>query len=335
MNSSISSSEAEAAAAAPWMRWIAVYFATLFGVAALLFAAVVILDPYSTGRFTPLTGIEIASSARTYANAGRVRDPGFDSVLAGDSTSTRIEPDRLNALTGRRFVQLSVPGLGPDNTLTLVRTFVREHPGRTRTLAFALSSLWCQTEESELQRYPDFPGWLYEADDTQYLRNILSLDAVQAAFLRLAIRLGLARESARRDGYVTREGRGIWTPERVANLSSISRLSPPRNAETFPALARLAALVNALDPRVEVVLLWMPYHVAILPLPGSPAAAWLGKCKAAAAAIAKARPNTVMIDRMRDDEVTRNAHNFWDATHARDDVMRMLEKDIAAALPPR
>jgi hypothetical protein len=331
MSSSISSSDGGTPTA--WRRWLAIYAATLAAGVAALWLFVVLSDPFSTGRLTPLRGIDIATSVRTLANAGRVRDPSFDSAIIGNSISTRFEPDRLNALSGLSLLQLSIPGLGPDDELALARAFVRARGSSVKSIVAMLETSWCNTDERTLLRYPAFPYWLYESNDFEYLRNIFSRDAVQAAFHRVAIRLGLAREPARRDGYVSNDQRGIWRAERVARLASARRpTTAPFESKDFAALERLDRFSRTLDPTTELVMVLLPFHVSALPEPDSEAAAWLGACKARIASIAATRPRTLFIDRMLEDDITRDPNNFWDAKHVRDEIIRDIEVEIAKRL---
>jgi hypothetical protein len=329
MSSSTSSSDTDASSG--WARWLVTYAATLAGGFVLLYLFVLVSDPFSTGRFTPFQAIDVAISVRTHANAGRVRDPSFDSAILGNSISTRFEPERLNALTGRQMLQLSIPGLGPDEQLAMARAFVRGRP-HTKTIIAMLETHWCATDDGKLLRYPQFPHWLYESSDLEYLRNVLSREAVQAAFHRVAIRMGLAREPARRDGYVPGDQRGVWSIARVADLETRPRPRTAPPLASFPALDRFEAFAHAIDPRAEIVMVLLPFHVSALPEPGSPAAAWLEACKARIRSIVQSRPRTLFIDRMVEDDIARDANHFWDATHVRDHVVRRIEDDIAGAI---
>jgi hypothetical protein len=59
------------------------HFTALFGVTSatvlLVFAlscgSIILIDPYSTGHFSPIGRVDIATDEPTLANAGRVRDP--------------------------------------------------------------------------------------------------------------------------------------------------------------------------------------------------------------------------------------------------------------------
>ncbi len=226
-------------------------------------------------------------------------------------------------------MQLSIPGLGPVNELTLARAFARGQDERAKTFVFMIETFWCATDEHNMFHYPNFPNWLYEEDDLTYLREMFSIDSAQAALHRLAIRLGLAPEAARRDGYVPKEGQ----PDRAATLAHAKRpTDAPAKPWTFFAIERLENFRQIIDPRIELVLLLMPFHVSALPEPGSAAQEWLEACKTRARAMAETRPRTIFIDRLRDDEIARDANNFWDAKHVRDPIIRKLENEIAAAL---
>ena len=79
---------------------------------AVVFALVMAVDPYDSGRFGIL-GIEgISDESPRTANASRARDPQFNSAVFGNSTGQLLKPSELSRLTGARFVQLTVPGTG-------------------------------------------------------------------------------------------------------------------------------------------------------------------------------------------------------------------------------
>ena len=133
MSSSTSSSDAPGAEtdALAWGRWLAAFLCALALGAAAIFALVLAVDPYDSGRFGIL-GIEgvYDESPRT-ANASRARDPQFDSALFGNSTGQLLKPSELSRLTGARFVQLTVPGTGPREQLAIMDFFLRYHARHT------------------------------------------------------------------------------------------------------------------------------------------------------------------------------------------------------------
>jgi hypothetical protein len=326
MNSSTSSSEA--AASVGWRRWLALYLLSFAGIVTAIYLLVVICDPFSTGRFTPFRSIDIAFSGLIESHAGRVRDPAFDSAVIGNSIAGRIQPQSLNGAADRRFVLLAVAGLGPKNELTIARAFMRHHAGTVKTIVFMLEQYWCTTDEQQMLRYPDFPDWLYDKDDISYLQGILSIDSLQATIHRLAIHIAHAPAAGRRDGLAESPEPAVWQLQNIRER----RTSAPPKPWTFVALEQLQAFRNSIDDSVQMIMLFVPFHVSELPLPGSDADAWLNSCKMRAKAIAETNPRTLLIDHMREDDLARDTSNFTDARHVRDHVTRMIEAEIAASI---
>jgi hypothetical protein len=67
--------------------------AVLLGGLVRLYAFVAVMDPFSTGRFTLIKGVDIAISARAWSHAGRVRDARFDGAVFGNSRTARFAPN--------------------------------------------------------------------------------------------------------------------------------------------------------------------------------------------------------------------------------------------------
>ena len=104
MSSSTSSSDVAARETADWGRWLATFLGTLALGAAAVFAFVLIVDPYDSGR-VGLLGIKgVRDASPRTANASRARDSQFDSAVIGNSTGQLVKPDELSRLTGGRFV---------------------------------------------------------------------------------------------------------------------------------------------------------------------------------------------------------------------------------------
>jgi hypothetical protein len=326
MNSSTSSSEPPDTVA--WRRWLMSYLLSLVSIIIAVYLLIVFCDPFSTGRFTMFRSIDIAFSGLVESHAGRVRDPAFDSAVIGNSIAGRIQPRLLSEPTDRRFVLLAVPGLGPKDELTIARAFMRHHAGTVKTIVFMLEQYWCTTDEQQMFHYPDFPDWLYEGDNISYLQSILSIDSLQATIHRLAIRFAHAPEAGRRDGLAESREAPVWQPRRINERQT----SAPPKPWTFVALDQLQAFRNSIGDNVQMILLFVPFHVSQLPLPGSDADAWLNSCKMRAKAIAETNPRTVFIDHMREDDLARDINNFTDARHVRDHVTRTIEAEIAAAV---
>src|SRR5690349_23734949 len=117
MTSSTSGSErgpkAGAAQRRLWRRWLLVFGGSYFGLGTLLFALLLLIDPYDTGRFPSLGLVGVADHSMRTADASRGRDPRYNAAVIGNSTGQRLDPYRLSSETGLRFIQLSIPDVGP------------------------------------------------------------------------------------------------------------------------------------------------------------------------------------------------------------------------------
>jgi hypothetical protein len=336
-NSSTSGSDAlGSGASAPtvgalaWRRWVRLFCAVFAAGLALLYLFVVVTDPFSTGRFTVFSGVDIAFSDLSFANAGRARDLRFDVAIIGNSHAA-FEPSRLSEVSGHKFVLLSVAGTAAREQLAMARSFVRHHRGRPVGLLWVLDYLWCVPEgHFGFINIPDFPYWLYDSANLEYLRNIFQMASVQASFHRLAIRLFNAPQARRSDGYADSLE---LPPDRLARAIGATRpVADPAPGAPFRSAELMAAFAAELDPQTSLVFVFLPNYVSFLPEPGSPAADRLAACKARFRAIADGHPRGAFIDRMVDDDIARDPANFMDATHARGPLMRRLEPELAAVI---
>ena len=94
----------------PWRRFLIAFGATLAVAMAVIYAFLVLIDPYDSGRFASLGLAGIADDNPRTANVSRGRDPRFDSAIIGNSTGAMLDPARLSRATGLNFVQLTVSG---------------------------------------------------------------------------------------------------------------------------------------------------------------------------------------------------------------------------------
>ena len=123
MNSSISSSDE----ASEWGRWLVTFLGTLAFGTLLVFALMIVVDPYDSGRLG-LLGIEgISDRNPRTANASRARHLHFDSAIIGNSHGQILNPADLSQMTGARFVQLTAPGTASREQLAILNFFVRHH----------------------------------------------------------------------------------------------------------------------------------------------------------------------------------------------------------------
>ena len=329
MSSSTSSSDVAAAETAEWGRWLATFLGTLALGAAAVFAFVLIVDPYDSGR-VGLTGIQgVRDASPRTANASRARDPQFDSAVIGNSTGQLVKPDELSRLTGNRFVQLTVPGTGPREQLAIADFFVRQHP-RVGALVITADESWCGRDPALPMQHP-FPFWLYGESNLDFLGRLFSTRALRLAWQRLLVGAGLRQRSAA-DGYwdYEKEGPGEFAPAIVPRDDGGP--APATVSENFPGVALLGAAIRKLPADVPVVLFVPPAYHTMLPRAGSLAAAEEAACKSALKNLVAGRPRSNFIDFRVENALTRDAANFMDFGHYRAAIARKMEVAIAESI---
>src|SRR5579862_6609712 len=104
-----------------WRRFAVIFLAVLFGILGPIYAALVVLDPYDTGRFPTFLPAGVTEDGSRTASASRGRDPQFNAAVFGNSRGQLLDPAKLSELTGLSFAQLTTPGSGPREQMTLIR----------------------------------------------------------------------------------------------------------------------------------------------------------------------------------------------------------------------
>jgi hypothetical protein len=326
MSSSTSSSEI---ATEGWGRWLGVFVGALALGAAAIFALVLIVDPYDSGR-AGLLGIQGVNDAspRT-ANASRARDPQFDSAVIGNSTGQLLKPSELSRLTGSRFVQLTVPGTGPREQLAIMEFFLRKHR-QAGALVIVTDVGWCSRDPALPLQHP-FPFWLYGESDLDFLGRLFSSRALSLTWRRVLLGLGLRPRSAP-DGYWNYEENGPQEFQPVIVPRDDGGPAPAKVSEDFPGVALLGDAIKRLPADLPVVLLAPPAYYTMIPRPGSLAAAEAQACNTALRRVVAGRPHSNFIDYRVDNALTRERANFMDFGHYRAIIARKMEQGIAESI---
>jgi hypothetical protein len=324
MNSSTSSSERRPSAAR-FLAWF-VGAAALVGLS--ITALLVLLDPYDTGRMTPFVRPGIPDTGPRMANASRMRNTAFDAAIIGNSTIQLISPERLDALTGRRFVQLSTPGTGPMEHEAMARRLFAVRGSGIKTLVVGMEDSWCDASRERRTVNP-FPFWLYDNSPLVYLTSLIRMDTVE--FLPRRIRLLAGRERlGRADGYWDYEAGGGYEAYGRKELP-LRTMAPPTDGR--PAATRaLEMILASAPPETDIVIVHPPIFVHSSPPPRAEDIHILAECKAALRGIATRRPRTSIVDFWVDSALTRDRRMFFDHNHYRQAVAKHMEPEIAAAL---
>jgi hypothetical protein len=324
MNSSISGSDDASA----WGRCLAACLGTLALGALLLFAVMIAVDPYDSGRFG-LLGIQgVDDWTPITANASRARDPQFNAAIIGDSTSQRLDPARLSQTTGEHFVQLAAPGTDPSGHLAILNFFIRHHR-HIGAIVIVVDDPWCVSDPRQLAQHP-FPFWLYDDSTLGYAAHLFSWRALDHAFQRIMLALD-RRQRYRPDGFFNYEE--VFPAQQrpiPTQLTGLARGSVPPGGPPFAAQLGLALATLPAD--VPVVLLSPPTFYSAVPRPGSREAMERQACNAAFRSIVADRPLGNFLDYRIDNDRTRDPANFVDLIHYRGDLADRIEQGIAASI---
>ena len=326
---SLSTSSSEVAEATEWGRWLGVFLGALALGAAAIFAFVLAIDPYDSGRVGILGIRGVNDASPRTANASRARDPQFDSAVIGNSTGQLLKPSELSGLTGKNFVQLTVPGTGPREQLAIMDFFARQHP-QVGALVIVTDASWCQRDPALPMQHP-FPFWLYGESTWDYIGRLFSTRALRLGLRRVMVGLGLRPRSAP-DGYWDYEKEGPAELAPVIVPRDDGGPAPAEVSQNFPAVALLDDAIRKLPADVPVVLLVPPSFASTLPRPGTLGAAEEQACNAALRRLVAGRPRSNFINYRVDNELTRDRANFMDLGHYRAVIARKMEQGIAESI---
>jgi hypothetical protein len=330
MISSISSSDLQAVPTAEaskrWLRWNAIFFLAFFCLGGVLFGLILLIDPYDTDRFPNLGILGVADRNPRTANVSRGRDPRFDSAVVANSTGQLLRPTRLDAATGLRFVQLSVPQTGPREQLVVMR-WVAAHHDRPGALVLVADDSWCSPDPVLALRYP-FPFWLY-GSDANYLANVLNWKSFDRAVWRVQLALG-KRHPTDPVGYSDYSSQSLHP---FANLPPDPPPLTRANAEAaFPWIDTLGDFVASLGSNMAMVIVMPPVQTSYLPQSGSLAETRFAHCKEALTHTIAGRPRSGFLDFRVETPETRDAGNFFDRIHYKNPIARKIEDQIIVLL---
>jgi hypothetical protein len=320
------SSSTSSSSRAPGRRFVGAFVVGAFGWASLLLALLIVIDPFATGRFLPARDAVPAATAPRMANAARIRNGGFDAAIIGNSTIQLLSPERLAALTGQRFVQLSIPGTGPVEQRVVTERLLMERGASLRTLVIGLDANWC-SDNSGFRPLNPFPFWLYAESRIDYVKGLFRFDSVEALPRRL---LGLASrsEAFRPDGFwnyeLIREGYQRFSGEA---LKGADVTHPPTYRKA--ATRELNAIIDRLPAGVRMIALHPPVYLSAEGAAARPGFVALGHCKAELAAVLRRVAGSVVVDALIPDATTARRENFYDQNHYKGSVAVELERKIA------
>lgn len=312
-----------------WTRCLVASLGALGIGALLLLAAMIVIDPYDSGKFG-LLGIDGVNDRDSHtATASRARDANFDSAIIGNSTALLLDPVELSRATGLRFVQLSLVGAGPREEFAALDFFLRHH-SHVGALVVVTDPSWCAHDRAD--PWGRFPYWLYGESSLRYAAKLISWPAIQHASQRLSIGLGLSK---RMDPTGAFNSDDVWPPGEFHEANR-PRDPPPAatiaGRDTFPEVSLLDDVIKKLPISVAVVLAVPPTLSTMVAQPGTVAAAEREACNVALTRIVAGRPHSNFINYRVDNAMTRDRANFVDFIHYRPSLAARMSEGIAASI---
>jgi hypothetical protein len=322
MNSSTSSSNQ----ARPWRRFFVVLLSVGGGLVALLYAFVVVIDPWGSLPLSPsLPRVPISSNAR-FSFPALARAQRFDAAVFGTSTARLIRPVDLDPAFYAHFVNLAMNSATPWEQTQLLTVFLRSHPS-PKAIIIDMDAAWCGPTNERLTPRP-FPEWMYQSDRWPGYLQVFTPYAVQEAANQLMVMLHLKQQRYGSDGYTSFvPPDSAYDPARVDQ--AFARWAPidetpvaAGEVQAFPALPLLAQALAAIPAETKIVLLFPPINIEQQGHPGSHAAHRWAACKDQVTALAA--HHAMVLDMLIPSEITLDRGNYWDPLHYRVGVARRI-----------
>jgi hypothetical protein len=334
MSSSTSSSDSPG-----WRRFFRLAAGTTAVVVAVLYAFVVLVDPWgSLPLDLPLNRTPVTSNQR-FAYPVLARSAAFDSAIFGTSTSRLLRPAALNPAFDARFANLAMNDATPYEMSRLMEVFAEAHPA-AKIVMLGVDSPWCVTGDSYQKLSPrPFPDWMYHRNRWRGYAEMFNLFAIQEAGKAFAVLTGLKKPDMGRDGYTRfvppddqydAARAAVHLREAVPRVPGVPQPGAPAGWR-FPAVESMLGSLSALPAATRKLLFFVPYNERLLSARGSDGAAVWDECKRRVAGLARTIPNVTVVDFMFPSPITTVDDNYWDPLHYRTGVGDQIARDLVAA----
>ncbi len=334
MSSSTSSSEDPAR----WSRFLKRMLGTAGTLLVVAYAFIALVDPWGMLPLSLPLPRETVTTNQRFSYPMLARDSRFDSVVIGTSASRLLRPPVLDEAFGGRFANLSMNSGTAWEQTQLLALFTRSHPS-PRNVLVGLDMVWCESGPLRRLTPRPFPDWMYGANLWRGYAEILNPFAAEEAGKQALAMLGLGRARYGRDGWADflPDDARYDAPRAAAGLVPPASDPAPAVAPAFdfPQHPLLAERLAALPASTRVLLFFVPYHVSLQPRPGTVDALRWAACRDSIAAIARARPGTILADFMIPSSITREDTHYWDPQHYRIGIADRLVRDLAQAAAGR
>ncbi len=335
----------EAQLAALWSGHARALIFNFCGLLATLIVFVAVFDPFGNLPVRLLGPHVVMDINQRYQYPALIREANFDSFVLGTSTSRLLEPDRLREYFGGRFINLALNSGRAWEQYRFGKLALRHVPS-PRNVLIGLDIVWCDgNADQERTTKRGFPEWMFDENPWNDLPYMLNMRTVEIAARRFAYHLGLIGPRIPSNGYevfvppesaydAKKAERKIWQNKRRTlkqKVAAYRASDADRALWRFPALDWLDHLLGMIPRSTNVVLAWMPVHIAGQPLPNSRRAAVEAECKARVAEIA-ARYGAHNVDFRISSDITRRDENYWDRLHYRVPIAAMIVESLGEAM---
>lgn len=328
-----------------WQRYVKALAVTFAGALAAALIFIVAMNPYGNLPKLLFKRHVIMDSDQRFQYPSIIRSGDFDSAVIGTSSARLLKPSELEAVFGGRFANLGINDGRAWEQTQVANLFLR-HVAKPRTIIFGLDWVWCfAAADTNRTRNNEFPEWLYADNRLTDWNYVLNARAIEISFRKLGYYLGLGKPRFPTNGYevfvppdetydAAKASAKIWdgaTRNRTPIVPPETISDAERAAWRFPALAWLADVVARIPKQTRIVLVWVPAHIAVLPVPGTKEALRVEACKARVTEIAS-RAGAPLVDFRFPSRMTENDANFWDNLHYRVPVASEIVGALRAAV---
>lgn len=328
-----------------WAFFLKITIGTFVVLAAGLFIFVAVMNPYGNLPQLVLRDHVIQDGNQRYQYPALIRSRRFDSAVFGTSTSRLLKPSRLAQAFGGSFANFSMDDGRAWEQTQLAQLFLKHTPA-PKTIVFALDRVWCAgNADTHRTTYRGWPSWIFDENSWNDWLYIFNSKSVEIALKQVAYYLGLRQPRLPNNGYkvflppeekydLQRARELIWKGRKPQIPEWKPHYQPTMEERAdwrFPALAWLSSTLALVPSNTQIIVAFMPSHVAHNALPGSLGAARVWECKSQVFAITT-KHGARFIDFWIRSPITVLDENYWDPLHYRVGIADRLVDEMKAAV---
>lgn len=339
-----------------WRRYTVLVVGQAIVLAALLWGAILAIDPYDILPFSLPLKRGAVHDIHRFMHTGLTRRHDYDSAIVGTSVARTFRPAILGRRLGGRFVNIGLGGANPREQAAMLKLFLGRR-GPVRVVLFEVSQfLWCDTRQRAARRKLRYevPAWFYDDDPWNDILPHFNLMTVEHAGRQLGYALGLRWPRTGFDGFRDRRRdrlpgvesvrrrfrREGWARRRAGTPNPVAVSAAERAGWRFTDHVILKEMLDAVPGTALKIVVFPPLHLLAQPRPGSRRAAVVAECKRRITAIAMGSTpagsaRVRVLDFLIDSAITRRMANYLDRAHLRPGAADRVVELIALGVRQR